>query len=59
MIAFNLKNQSKLFDAEYNFVYYISLSPCEKYLQLFDKKDINSGVTYIYTISDFKLIHTF
>lgn len=53
VVAIDLKNDKKLYDGDFTFIYYISLSPAENFIQIFDKYEINMGRTTLLTFPQF------
>lgn len=53
-IVYSLLKKALLFEEDCNYIYSMTLSPAQKYLQVLDKVDTNEGKTFIYSLETFK-----
>lgn len=49
-IVYSLLKKALLFEEDCNYIYSMTLSPSQKYLQVLDKVDTNEGKTFIYSL---------
>jgi hypothetical protein len=57
--VWSTKENKLIFEENFNYIYSISLSESEGFLQILDKVDSNEGKTLIYSLPDMKKVMEF
>lgn len=52
VVVYSLKQRAPIAEKEFNYIHSISLSPCETYLQILDKINVNEGKTLLFSLPD-------
>lgn len=50
VLVFNSKTDSVVFEGDFNYIYSMTLSPNEKYVQILDKVNSNEGKTLLFEL---------
>ena len=59
VLVYSLKETSVIFEGDFNYIYSITLSPAENYLQILDKINTNEGKTLIYGLQKMNIVTEF
>lgn len=59
VLVYSLKESSVLFEGDFNYLYSVSLSPSENYLQILDKINTSEGKTLIYALPKMHVVAEF
>ena len=59
VLVYSLKEATVVFEEDFNYIYSITLSPAETYLQILDKINTNEGKTLLYGLPKMQVVAEF